>query len=284
MDKKYFLLDSGNGQKLERFGEYTCIRPCSQALWSPTLRKEIWDEAHASFSREDSQGWKVKRRLPEHWVVSFSELEFKVAPTDFGHVGIFPEHSLVWEEMREIIASHRQKKRLNILNLFAYSGGATLAAAQAGAQVCHLDASKGMVGWARENAQLNRLEGAPIRWIVDDVMKFLKREIKRGVFYDGLILDPPTFGRGNRGEIFKIENEISSLLQLCRSVLSKEPLFIFFTSHTPGMTPKVLEQLLIQMMRGVPGEVRGSEMLLTSEKGFAIPSGSMARWQYRHIV
>jgi 23S rRNA (cytosine1962-C5)-methyltransferase len=276
MAKNYSLLDSGNGQKLECFGDYVFIRPCAQALWAPSLKKELWNGADAAFSREDAQGWKIKGRLPEQWVVSFSGLKFKIAPTDFGHVGIFPEHSIVWNEMRELIGA--QKRRLNILNLFAYSGGATLAAAQAGAQVCHLDASKGMVSWARENAALNQLEAAPIRWIVDDVMKFLKREIKRGVFYDGLILDPPTFGRGNNGEIFKIEKEIGVLLELCRAVLSKQPLFIFFTSHTPGMTPKVLEHLLGQMMLGMPGEIRGDEMLLSADKGLSIPSGSMARW------
>lgn len=276
MVKKYSLLDSGNGQKLECFGDYVFVRPCSQALWAPSLKKEIWDRADAVFSRDEGQGWKIDGRLPEQWVVSFSGLQFKIAPTDFGHVGIFPEHSIVWNEMRELIGT--AKRKLNILNLFAYSGGATLAAAQAGAKVCHLDASKGMVSWARENAALNQLGSSPIRWIVDDCTKFLKREIKRGVFYDGLILDPPTFGRGSSGEIFKIEREIGPLLQLCRSVLSPQPLFIFFTSHTPGMTPQVLQHLLAQMMHGKPGEIRGSEMLLHAEKTLPIPSGSVARW------
>ncbi len=281
MAKSYSLIDSGNGQKLERFGDYVFVRPCSQALWTPSLNKEIWDKADAVFSREEGQGWKVKGRLPEQWPVSFCGLQFKISPTDFGHVGIFPEHSVVWNEMREIIGA--KKKNLNVLNLFAYSGGATLAAAQAGAKVCHLDASKGMVSWARENAALNQLESAPIRWIVDDVIKFLRREIKRGVFYDGLILDPPTFGRGNNGEIFKIEKEICTLLELCRSVLNPHPLFIFFTSHTPGMTPQVLQHLLMQMMHGIDGEVHGREMLLPAEKGFAIPSGSVARWMSKDL-
>lgn len=276
MIKNYSLLDSGNGQRLERFGDFVFARPCSQALWTPALNQETWDKADASFSRESAQGWKIRSRLPEQWVVSFCGLNFKIAPTDFGHVGIFPEHSIVWKEMRELIAS--QKRQLNILNLFAYSGGATLAAAQAGAKVCHLDASKGMVSWARENAVLNQLESAPIRWIIDDVMKFLRRESKRGVFYDGIILDPPTFGRGNKGEIFKLEKEIIALLQLCRSVLSKNPVFVFFTTHTSGMTPKVLEHLLSQMMQGMPGEIQGYEMLLPSETGCAIPSGSVAKW------
>jgi 23S rRNA (cytosine1962-C5)-methyltransferase len=276
MAKNYALLDSGKELKLEQFGDFVLARPCSQALWNPTLKKEAWDKADASFSRDEGQGWKVKGRLPEQWVVSFSGLQFKISPTDFGHLGIFPEHSIVWEEMRALLKN--QKRQLNILNLFAYSGGATLAAAQCGAKVCHLDASKGMVSWARENAALNQLQNAPIRWIVDDVTKFLTREIRRGVVYDGIILDPPTFGRGSNGEIFKIEKEIGALLQLCRSVLSPTPLFVYFTSHTPGMTPQVLQHLLAQMMHGMRGEIRGREMLLSAETGFAIPSGSFASW------
>ncbi|HEY2810646.1 MAG TPA: class I SAM-dependent methyltransferase [Rhabdochlamydiaceae bacterium] len=276
MAKSYSLLDSGNGQKLECFGNYTFARPCSQALWKPSLRKEVWDAADAAFSREASQGWKMRRDLPEQWNMEYRGLLFKIAPTDFGHVGLFPEHAVVWDEMSALL--RMQKKRLCILNLFAYSGGATLRAAQAGAQVCHLDASKGMVGWARENAALNRLDKAPIRWIVDDVMKFLRREVKRGVFYDGLILDPPTFGRGNQGEVFKVEREIQSLLQLCRAVLKENPNFLFFTSHTPGMTPQVLHHLLAQMMQGAQGKIEAKEMLLSSEGGLPIPSGSMAKW------
>lgn len=268
----YEFLDSGNLQRLERFGQHVLVRPCAQALWKPTLSAEVWGRADATFSREGAAGWSRRRSLPDQWTVQCSGLTFKIAPTDFGHVGLFPEHSFVWDGVRQAIRAH--KRRLSILNLFAYSGGATLAAAAAGAQVCHLDASKGMVSWARENAALNRLEG--IRWIVDDVMKFLKREIKRGVFYDGIILDPPTFGRGNRGEVFKIEKEIQPLLELCRGVLSNQAAFVFFTSHTPGMTPKVLHRLLAQMMR-LPGKIEENELLLLGQ-GCILPSGSMAAW------
>ncbi len=268
----YEFLDSGNLQRLERFGQHVLVRPCAQALWKPTLSAEVWGRADAAFSREGAAGWSRRRSLPDQWTVQCSGLTFKIAPTDFGHVGLFPEHSFVWDGVRQAIRAH--KRRLSILNLFAYSGGATLAAAAAGAQVCHLDASKGMVSWARENAALNRLEG--IRWIVDDVMKFLKREIKRGVFYDGIILDPPTFGRGNRGEVFKIEKEIQPLLELCRGVLSNQAAFVFFTSHTPGMTPKVLHRLLAQMMR-LPGKIEENELLLLGQ-GCILPSGSMAAW------
>ena len=277
MVKSYALVDSGNGQRLERFGEYTCVRPCSQALWKPALDKEVWARADARFSRDVGEGgWRQRGNIPKEWPVEHSGLLFNIAPTDFGHLGLFPEHSFVWEQMRMLLRG--QKSRLSVLNLFAYSGGATLAAAQAGAQVCHLDASKGMVSWARENAKLNGLSNAPIRWIVDDVFKFLKREIKRNVFYDGLILDPPTFGRGNKGEIFKLERDIQELLGLCRSVLSKKALFVFFTSHTAGVSPQVLHQLLSQMMSGLSGEVKAQEMLLLSEQGCSIASGSVAQW------
>jgi 23S rRNA (cytosine1962-C5)-methyltransferase len=273
MDDHYQFLDSGNLQRLERFGKHLLIRPCAQALWKPNLSLEKWRQADAVFSREEAEKWSRHKALPAEWRVQFSGLQFKIAPTDFGHVGLFPEHSLVWEAMRANIRAH--KRRLSILNLFAYSGGASLAAAQAGAQVCHLDASKGMVSWARENAALNNLEGS-IRWIVDDVMKFLKREIKRGVFYDGIILDPPTFGRGSQGEIFKIEREIGSLLELSRAVLCDRPAFVFFTSHTPGMTPKVLHHLLSQMMHGKQGKIEERELLLGEQH--PLPSGSMAHW------
>ncbi|MBI2810899.1 MAG: class I SAM-dependent methyltransferase [Candidatus Melainabacteria bacterium] len=273
MSEKYALLDSGDQQKLERFGEYTIVRPCSQALWRPALSKDIWDKADASFSREGGNAWKFKKKLPESWHAEVEGVRFKISPTDFGHLGVFPEHSLLWKPMREAI---RSRKEPSILNLFAYSGGATLAAAQAGAKVCHLDASKGMVAWARENAALNRLTDAPIRWIIDDATKFLQREIKRGVRYDGIILDPPSFGRGSRGEVFKIEQDIHVLLELCRQLLSENPLFLAFTTHTPGMTPIVMGHLLRQKLKG--GRIETGEMILPAEKGIEVPAGSFARW------
>jgi len=184
----YQLLDSGDGQKLERFGEYTLLRPCAQAVW----RSSAKFSADAVFTREEK--WVFHKKLPKSWTVMHGGVEFQIAPTDFGHLGLFPEHADLWEWMRPFI-----QKKSRILNLFAYSGGVTIAAAQEGAEVCHLDASKGMVDWARENASLNQLQKAPIRWIVDDVLKFLKREKKRKSLYDAIILDPPTFGRGSQG-------------------------------------------------------------------------------------
>lgn len=276
MSEQYALVDSGDQQKLERFGDYLIVRPCSQALWRPSLSKAHWEQADASFSREGGNAWKINKKLPDYWVTEIEGVRFKIAPTDFGHLGIFPEHSLLWKEMKEII--QKQKNPPKILNLFAYSGGATLAAIQAGAHVCHLDASKGMVAWARENAELNHLSSAPIRWIVDDVMKFLKREIKRQKKYDGIILDPPSFGRGSRGEIFKIERDVHQILHLCREVLSKNSLFLIFTTHTPGITPIVMGHLLKQTLQGFKGCIETGEMILPSQSGIEIPSGSFAQW------
>jgi 23S rRNA (cytosine1962-C5)-methyltransferase len=265
MTSHYQLLDSGDGNKLERFGDYTLLRPCPQAVWRPTLKQE----ADAIFNREER--WQFKAKLPKTWNVIHGGVEFKIAPTDFGHLGLFPEHGDLWEWMRPLL-----HKGSRILNLFAYSGGVTLAAAQEGAEVCHLDASKGMVDWARENAALNRLEKAPIRWIVDDALKFLKREKKRESFYDGIILDPPTFGRGSQGEVFKIERDILPLLQLCRELLSKKPIFLIFSCHTPGFTPLAMRHLVGQTMP--KGHIEVGEMALHAPDTLAIPSGSFAKW------
>lgn len=267
----YRLLDSGNQEKLEQFGKYLIARPCAQALWSPSEPRALWEKADARFTRDGGNQWQLRASLPKEWAVEIEGLEFKIAPTDFGHLGVFPEHSLLWSWMEPLI---RKRGGAQILNLFAYSGGATLAAARAGAKVCHLDASKGMVAWARENAERNNLQEAPIRWIVDDVTKFLGREKKRGNRYDGIILDPPSFGRGNQGELFKIEKDILPLLRACRELLSENPLFLLFSTHTPGMTPLVMEHLMEEVMQG--GVIEKGEMIIPSQR--PLPCGSFARW------
>lgn len=273
----YLLLDSGNGRKLERFGDFVLSRPSAGALWKPSLRKEEWAKADASFSREESRpGWSYVRKLPADWVVEIEGIKCKIAPTDFGHLGVFPEHSSLWESIREAL---HKRKQPSVLNLFAYSGGATLSAASAGAKVCHVDASHGMVMWARENAVLNHLQSAPIRWIVDDVFKFLRREVKRGVTYDGILLDPPSFGRGAKQEVFKIERDLHELLDLCIQLLSSDPLFLTLTTHTPGITPLAMEQLLRQKMEKRGGKFEGREMSIPSQSGFSLPAGSMAQWR-----
>ncbi len=271
------LLDSGFGRKLERFGDIVLARPGSQAVWKPRLPRSDWDRADASFDREDGQQWHNRSALPEYWDVSVDGQRFRLAGTDFGHLGIFPEQREDWRWIRERV--QKAGRRLNVLNLFAYSGGSTLAAASAGAAACHLDASQGMVDWARENAAANHLQEAPIRWIVEDVHKFLGREIRRGRQYDGIILDPPSFGRGSRGETYKIERDLVKTLDLCRQLLSPTPSFVLLSAHTPGVTPVVLENLLANATDGLRGSVHGGEMLLTGAPGVRpVPSGCMARW------
>lgn len=265
--KSYELLDSGGGKKLERFGAFVLSRPAAQAVWRQAREKWVAD---ATFTREGEKSW--DKLLPESWNIEVAGLQFKLSATDFGHLGIFPEQTPFWEWFQTIL-----NPRHEILNLFAYSGGSTLACAKAGAKVCHLDASKGMVDWARENAKLNGLEKAPIRWIVEDVNKFLRREHKRGHFYDGIILDPPSFGRGAKGEVFKIEEHILELLDLVKSLLVEKPLFVLFSCHTPGFSPLVMKHLMGDMMRGKEGVIDVGEMVLEGLR--PLPSGTYARWQ-----
>jgi 23S rRNA (cytosine1962-C5)-methyltransferase len=259
----YQLIDSGDLQKLERFGDFTLIRPSPQAIWRPR-HPEAWKKADASFSREKESKWQFVRKLPPSWTVEIGGVRFKIAPTDFGHLGAFPEHAALWTKAASFV-----KKPMRVLNLFAYSGGVTLALAKAGAEVCHVDASKGMVAWARENAALNQLGKAPIRWIVDDVMKFLKREAKRNSHYDGIILDPPTFGRGSQGEVFKIETDLLPLLSLCKEIWTKR--FLILSCHTPGITPLVLRQITEQMFGA--DHLETGDLLLQGPDTFSIPNG-----------
>lgn len=275
----YTLIDSGHGRKLEKFGPFLISRPAAQAVWSPQLADSEWLKADAVFTRESENRWIKKTGLPETWTVTVSGVTFKIAPTDFGHLGIFPEQRPFWDWLASFISKQKQHRSVRVLNLFAYSGGATLAAAKGGAEVCHLDASKGMVAWARENAGLSHLEKAPIRWIIDDVSKFLLRELRRESRYDGIILDPPSFGRGSKGEIFKIEGDLIQLLQQCRDLLSQNPLFLLLSCHTPGYTALAMEHLMRQTVQGLGGRIDTGEMVLTGEKGvLALPSGSYARW------
>ena len=237
----YELIDSGDGRKFERFGAYTLVRPCSQAMWRPR-DPAAWRTATASFDREDGNRWHGRSALPKEWTIETVGIRFKLGGTDFGHLGIFPEQREQWKWIREIVkgGGERVKEgRVHVLNLFAYSGGSTIAAAQGGAEVCHLDAAKGMVQWARENAALNGLQDHPIRWITDDAHKFLQREVRRGRRYDAVILDPPTFGRGANGELYKIERDLQETLALVRAVLSETPLFVLFSSHTPVLSCRV---------------------------------------------
>ena len=276
MKDDYELLDSGDGRKLERFGNYVLARPRSQAMWRPELSESEWSKADASFDREDGNRWHGRVNLPKEWRIETAGVKFKLGGTDFGHLGIFPEQRAQWKWIRSKVAEDGEKRgsKISVLNLFAYSGGSTMAAALGGAEACHLDASRGMVEWARENAALNGLGSSPIRWIVDDAHKFMKREIRRGRSYDGIILDPPTFGRGASGEMYKIERDLKETLGLVRDLLSAKPAFVLFSSHTPGLSCHVAENILGQLFPAA--RLESGEMLLEGSS-LKCPSGIYCR-------
>jgi len=278
----YELLDSGAGRKLERFGPLVLSRPAAQAMWRPARPPEVWAAADASFDRDQGMAWTIRTRLPDEWTIVVEGLRFRLSATEFGHVGLFPEQRSMWRWLRHRIEGARRTGAMpppTLLNLFAYSGGATLAALAAGAEVCHVDASRGMVQWARENAARNGLATAPARWIVEDVHKYLRREHRRGRRYRAIVLDPPTFGRGASGEVYKIERDLMTTLDMCRAVLADDPLFVLLSAHTPGLTPIGLANALRQAMQGLGGEIDCGELLLTgADDVLPLPSGAWARW------
>lgn len=275
----YQLLDSGNFRKLEQIGPYLLDRPAPQAIWRPSQAAEVWATADALYHRSGSGGghWEFKRKLPDSWPITYYGLTMRIKLTDFGHLGLFAEQGPNWPWIQKQIK--RASRPINVLNTFAYTGGSSLAAAAAGAKVVHLDAAKGMIGWGRENAELSGLADKPIRWLVDDVTKFMKREVRRGNHYEAIILDPPSFGRGPKGQVWKFENDLPALLDLCRQVLDKKPLFILLSAHTPNFSPLALENLLADMMAGFKGWLSSHEMVIpqaSSKRG--LPSGSLASW------
>lgn len=281
MPDDYSLLDSGRFQKLERFGDVVLSRPCAQAVWAPGLPKAEWQRATATFFRDGGNQWRGRDRLPEEWTIEVDGMRFLLSSTDFGHLGIFPEQRDQWQRIREVCEDFKKEKGrpARVINLFAYSGGSTLAAAHGGAEVCHVDASKGMVDWARKNAALNGLTEHPIRWIVDDVGKFLDREHRRERTYDLIILDPPSYGRGAKGEVFKIENDLPELLSKVGRLLSDEPIGVLLSCHTPELTPISLHHLLLQETEGRKGRLECGEMVLRGGGGvLPVPSGSFCWW------
>lgn len=289
---EYALLDSGDMQRLERLGPYTLIRPAPQAIWPPTRPASVWNQADAIFERDESGGgnWTWRRKVARDFEVLFDSLALQIKLTNFGHLGLFPEQAHNWQWLRQLIRDRMQRTNsanLHVLNLFAYTGGSTLAASQAGAHVVHLDAAKGVVDWARKNARLSHLEERPIRWLVDDAVKFLKREVRRNNRYHGIILDPPTFGRGPKGEVFKIENEIMPLLELCNELLAQNALFVLYSCHTPGFTPLVMENQLRAAIHSPANKnikdqpaskIQSGEMVVYDSTGRPLPSGTWARW------
>ncbi len=276
---EYEVLDTSCGEKLERWGNYTLIRPDPQVIWDTDKEHPGWERPNGHYFRSTRGGgsWKFSR-LPKEWSIRYRDLQFHVKPFQFKHTGLFPEQAVNWDWFSDKI---RQEKRpLRVLNLFAYTGGATLAAAKAGAAVTHVDASKGMVGWAKENAAASGLNGAPIRWLVDDCVKFVEREIRRGSRYDGIILDPPSYGRGPKGEVWKIEQSVYPLIRLTAQILSQKPVFYLVNSYTTGLQPAVLTYMIsnvIQQKFG--GQVKSDEIgLPVTSTGLVLPCGASGRW------
>ena len=277
--KDYELLDCSGGERLERWGNVVLIRPDPQVIWNTPKEHPLWHRADARYVRSKEGGghWECRRQLPEAWNINYKDLQFKISPTGFKHTGLFPEQAVNWDMMREKITG--AGRSVKVLNLFAYTGGATLAAASAGASVCHVDAAKGMVHWARENAELSSLAERPIRWIVDDCAKFVEREIRRGNTYDAIIMDPPSYGRGPGGGVWKLEDQIYDLVKLCTGVLSDEPLFFLLNSYTTGLSASAMAYVLGVNMQKFGGGVSAEEIgLPVTASGMVLPCGSSAIW------
>jgi 23S rRNA (cytosine1962-C5)-methyltransferase len=279
--KDYRLIDTTCGEKLESWKDIILVRPDPQIIWKTPKKSKLWEKPHGRYIRSSSGGgsWDFYKKFPESWKISYDNLTFNIKPTGFKHTGLFPEQAVNWDYMREKIKS--AGRPVSVLNLFAYTGGATLACAEAGASVCHVDASKGMVSWARENAEASGLSERPIRWIVDDCEKFVSREIKRGRQYDVVIMDPPSYGRGPGGEVWKLEDSIYELVELCSKVLSEKPLFFLLNSYTTGLSPSVMAYILGEILKKkFGGKVWADEIgLPCEESGFVLPCGSTAVWE-----
>ena len=280
--KDYRVLDTSSGEKLELWGKYSLIRPDPQVIWKTDKRHPLWKRADASYKRSRSGGgaWN-ENRLPESWTVDYRDLTFRIKPMGFKHTGLFPEQAANWDWFRELIEG--AGRPVKVLNLFAYTGGATVAAAKAGASVCHVDASKGMVQAAKENARLSGLESAPIRYIVDDCKKFIEREIRRGNKYDAIIMDPPSYGRGPTGEVWKIEESIDDFVSLTVGVLSDEPLFFLLNSYTTGLSASTMKYIVdTRLLTKFKGNSAADELgLPVEESGLALPCGSSVRVEFK---
>ena len=277
--KDYEVLDTSGGEKLERWGKYVLVRPDPQVIWNTPKDDPLWRKYDARYARSSTGGGKwANLRLPEHWQVKYRELTFNVKPMNFKHTGVFPEQAANWDFIMETIRG--AGRPINALNLFAYTGGATLACAAAGASVCHVDAAKGMVAWAKENAKSSGLEDRPIRWIVDDCAKFVEREIRRGRRYDAIIRDPPSYGRGPSDEIWKLEENLWPFVQLVSQVLSDKPLFVIINSYTTGLAPSVVGYIMDSIFtKRFGGHSECGELgLPVKDSGLVLPCGSTGRW------
>lgn len=278
--KDYEILDMANGEKLERWGNIYLIRPDPQIIWKDKSYQNKWNMANARYNRSNTGGgaWEYKKRLPESWQIKYKNLTFNIKPMGFKHTGLFPEQAVNWDWMIKKIKD--SKREINVLNLFAYTGGATVACLSAGAKVCHVDSSKGMTTWAKENVESSGLRDRPVRFIIDDVVKFVQREIRRERKYDAIIMDPPSYGRGKNGEVWQFENNIADLVELCTKVLSDNPLFFLINSYTTGISSKVLENLLYLNMKNYNGTISSGEIgLPMKDSKLVLPCGIYGRWE-----
>jgi 23S rRNA (cytosine1962-C5)-methyltransferase len=278
--KDYEILDAGDGEKLERWGRFILRRPDPQVIWPPE-RPELWQKADAHYSRAQAGGghWNFSRKLPQSWKIAYGDLSFNVHPTGFKHTGLFPEQAVNWDWMSSLV--REAGRPISVLNLFAYTGGATCALLKAGAKVCHVDAAKGMISWAKENCALNGLEGAPSRFILDDALKFVEREIRRGNKYDGILMDPPSYGRGPDGQVWKLEERLYILVSRCALLLSDYPLFFLINAYTTGLAPSVLRNIIQKTVNPLHGGQALAEEIgiPISSGGVILPCGASGRWQ-----
>ena len=278
----YEVIDCSDGEKLERWGKYILLRPDPQVLWSTPKTDKRWKQLNGHYHRSNKGGgeWEFFN-LPQQWSIHYKDLTFNLKPFSFKHTGLFPEQAANWNWFSTLIADAVKSGRpVKVLNLFAYTGGATIAAAAAGASVTHVDASKGMVTWAKENAVSSGLKDAPIRWLVDDCVKFVEREIRRGNHYDAIIMDPPSYGRGPKGEIWKIEESVYPLVQLCSQILTDDPLFFLINSYTTGLQPAVLSYMMHTVLGKYNGTITAEEIgLPVSSNGLVLPCGASGRFQ-----
>lgn len=274
--KDYELLDATGGERLERWGEVLLIRPDPQVIWDTGKRHPLWKQAHARYHRSRSGGghWETYRPLPDMWEIAYGDLHFRLKPMGFKHTGLFPEQAVNWDKMTALIRA--ANRPIKVLNLFGYTGAATLACAAAGAAVTHVDASKGMVSWGRENAALSGLADRPIRWLVDDCGKFVAREQRRGNTYDAIVMDPPSYGRGPGGEVWKLEEQIYAFVRECVKLLSDKPLFVMINSYTAGLSPSVMCYILGDLLGG--GVCADEIGLPVTQSGLCLPCGSTAVW------
>jgi 23S rRNA (cytosine1962-C5)-methyltransferase len=281
--KDYELLDSGEGEKLERYGDFIISRPDPQALWRKGLSNSEWQKSSADFSRDETKGkWIFKKELPEKWPIELYGLKFWVKLSPFKHTGVFPEQVSNWNWIEEKISGElaQNKRKISVLNLFGYTGGATLAASKAGAEVCHVDGSRASISWARENSELSGLGKNPIRWILEDARTFVQRELRRGNKYDAIIMDPPAFGHGPKKEVWKIEDDLIRLVKDCTNLLSDFPLFFIINGYSSGYSAIAYENILKGILEKFGGEIEKGELAIEeSQKGRLLPAGIFGRWQ-----